>query len=157
MIDLVLSCLEEHGLTVNPQKWEWAVEETDWLGYWMTPTGLASPKAAKQLQSFIGMINFYWDMRRHWAHNLTPLTALTKVSNKKFAHDWNAECDKAFATVKAMICQEILLTYSNPDLPYNIETDASDKQLGTLIYQDSKPIVFFQSRAYLSSNKVPNY
>ena len=29
MIDLVLGCLEEHGFTVNPQKYEWAVAKTD--------------------------------------------------------------------------------------------------------------------------------
>jgi hypothetical protein len=78
MIDLVLSCPEEHGFTVNPQKCEWAVEETDWLGYWMTPMGLkpwqkeiepiltlAPLQTVKQLQSFIKMINFYCDMWRH--------------------------------------------------------------------------------------------
>jgi hypothetical protein len=79
MIDLVLSRLEEHGFTVNPQKFEWAVEEEiDWLGYWMTPTGLkpwqkniepilvlVPPSTVKQLRSFIGMINFYRDMWHH--------------------------------------------------------------------------------------------
>jgi hypothetical protein len=104
---------------------------------------LAPPQTVKQLQSFIGMINFYRDMWRHRAYILTPLTTMTKVLNKKFRQNWNTECDKAFAKVKAMICHEVLLCYPSPDLPYNIKTDASDKQLGAVIYQDGKPIGFF--------------
>jgi hypothetical protein len=83
----VLKCLQDNGFTVNPLKCKWAVQETSFLGFWFTPTGvkpwakkvqgilnLAPPQNCTEVCAFCGAVTFYWDMFPHCAHLLAPIT-----------------------------------------------------------------------------------
>ena len=40
VLDQILKQFNDNNLKCNPLKCSWAVQETDFLGYWMTPTGI---------------------------------------------------------------------------------------------------------------------
>ena len=157
-VSIVLNKLEANGYTVNPAKCHWGVAEVEWMGHLITRDGLkpwpkkvegivniAQPQSLKQLRAFIGMVNFYRDFWKKRADIMAPLTALMKVPRKEFLKHWTDEHTKAFKATKAMIAEDVLLAYPDPNKLFVIETDASDYQLGAIGYQDNQP-VFMWSR-----------
>ncbi len=84
---------------------------------------------------------------------LTPLTSLvgecgqTKTTKAKGTNKvpwhWDEVHQRAFDHVKATITKDVVLAYPDYSKVFGIYTDASSKQLGAVITQDSRPIAFF--------------
>ena len=80
------------------------------------------PRNLKQIQSFLGAVNYYRDMWPNQAHILSPLS---EKSGKKTFH-WTNEMDKAFLQMKAILSADTLMTYPNHKKLFQIYTDAFD-------------------------------
>ena len=50
--------------------------------------------------------------------------------------------------MKAIMSSESLLRYSDHNLPFDIETDASDYKLGGVITQGGHPVVFYTRKLH---------
>ena len=155
-LEKVLERISSANLRINITKCTFATSELEYLGYWVTREGirplaskveaiqhLQPPKTLKQLRSFLGLVNHYRDMWKRRSHMLAPLTEVTKVPKGSKAFKWGPEQDKAFQTVKQVISENVLLRFPDFQKPFDIHTDASDYQLGAVISQEGKPIVFY--------------
>jgi hypothetical protein len=104
---------------------------------------MVRPTTGKELRCFIGMVNYYQNM---WVRRSELLAPLTSMASKNVKFNWTDEHQKAFENIKKIIYIEVMLTFPDFSKPFHIYTDASDKQLGTVITEDEKPIAFYSRK-----------
>ncbi len=69
-----------------------------------------------------------------------------KNKTKKLPWRWDPIHQQAFDDVKATIAKDVVLAYPDFTKPFEIYTDAFTMQLGAMITQDNRPIVFFSRK-----------
>ena len=92
------------------------------------------PKNKKELQQFLGFVNFYRRFVEGFAKIVKPLAKLTG----KEQWEWTEDQQKAFKGLKAKISEEITLTIPNNEGQFRIEVDASDFAMGGILSQHQK-------------------
>jgi len=91
---------------------------------WSTPCHL------KDVQAFLGFVNFY----RRFIHNYSKITVpLTCLTCKSCPWNWSSDCKSAFQLLKSSFTSAPVLTHWDPDLPLVLETDVSDLALAAIL------------------------
>jgi hypothetical protein len=175
-LEQVLIRLRDAGLRVNIDKSFFAEDEIEYLGYILTQQGikpqakkvsaiiaLLPPKNVRELRRFLGMVQYYRDLWLRRSHLLAPLTDLvgecgttktTRASgSKKKRWHWDDMHQKAFEATKKAMSKDILLAYPNYNMPFEVYTDASKRQLGAVIVQNNRPIALFSRKLSKAQRK----
>ena len=100
---------------------------------------LPAPHTPKQLQSFLGLVNYLQPFIPSLASKTTFLHE--QVTN----WDWNSSTDQSFHCLKSWICNTLLrttLAYYDCTQPLVLQTDASKYSLSTALLQNNRPIAF---------------
>ena len=107
------------------------------------------PQCKKQVQSFIGMVNYLSKFSARLSELVEPICELSK---EKVPFNWGPEHDEAFWLIKKEIMVAPIPAYYNPNKPTILQTDASCKGLGACLLQNEKP-VYFASKALIEMQK----
>ena len=95
-------------------------------------TGYPVPKTVKQLQSFLGFVNYY----RKFIPNFSEIaSSLNKLMKKNTKYIWTNECQVAFETLKKAFISPSVLIYPDFNKPFLLTTDASGDALGAVLSQ----------------------
>jgi hypothetical protein len=108
---------------------------------WAAPS-FGTPKKNSQIR-FVSDFHQLNKWIIHRSHLLTPLTALTK-KNVKFK--WTKKHQQAFDLLKNSLAREVVLAYPDFSVSFEIYTDASKYQIGSVITQKDKPLAFYSRK-----------
>ena len=101
------------------------------------------PCSKKEVQSFIGMINYLIKFLPRLTKLSEPIRELIK---EKVPFKWGPEHQESFAMLKKELVRAPVLTYYNPQKETILQRDASTKGLGACLLLDKRPI-YFTSKA----------
>ena len=107
------------------------------------------PNCKKQVQSFMGMVNYLSTFSAHLSELREPIC---KLSKEKVPFNWGPEHEESFKLVKREIENAPILAYYNPRKSIVLQTDVSIKGLGACLLQDERP-VYFASKALAEAQR----
>ncbi len=157
----VLEILQDNGLQINPAKCIFSAPSLSFLGHHVDSRGISPlkrhvqvlsdfppPTDIKQLQRYLGMINFYRRFLPGIAGTLQPLTDLLRGNPKTLV--WSESANAAFVAGKAALASCTKLVHPTPGATISLAVDASDTHVGAVLQQLANgswlPLAFFSRK-----------
>ena len=171
-LERVFKILEENGLVVNRKKCILGATSIEFLGHLVDANGIrplpekveaikkvSPPTTIKELQRFLGMVNYYRRFVRKAAHHLFFLFEC--LGNKPKKLDWDKNMQQSFDAIKLALSNAAMLAHPDSSLPLAITSDASDVAIGAVLEQRGpkgwEPLAFFSKKLSTSQQKWPPY
>ena len=156
----VLQRLHERELYVKLEKCEFHVQETRFLGFIISPDGIAMdpdriktivewpvPKSQHDIQVFLGFANFYRRFIEGYSRVVLPLTNLLRKMRKFL---WTSAAQSAFDRLKTLFTSAPILKHFDPELPSTLHADSSGAAISGIISQPHNgvlhPVAFWSRK-----------
>lgn len=132
--------VSSEGIKINP-------ENVQTIKKWPTPT------KKKDVESFLGFMNYHRDYIPKYAKIALPLHEIAKP---KAPFDWQKKHQLAFYAMKTALIDAVILNYPNSVNTFILDTDAPDNTIGaelTQIQQGKEKPISFASKVLSSAQR----
>ncbi len=149
----IFEIIKKNNLKLSIEKCNFLCSQVKYLGHIISSNGIRPdedklksvenfpiPKKVKDVQSFLGLANYYRIFVEKYAYIANPLTNLLR-KNVKF--EWTSECDQAFKKLKTKLIQAPILAQFKEDCEVEIFTDACMYGMSAILgqIQNNKHVV----------------
>lgn len=144
-LEVVLQCLQEADLILNPKKCLFGAKQIKILGHLVSGEGIRPdpdkvlavsnfpvPKNIHDVRSFLGLCSYFRRFIENFCHRAQPLQELVK-GDAKFK--WTNTQALAFDDLKQALVSDPVLGLFNEDDPTELHTDASGYGIGAVLTQ----------------------
>ena len=144
-LELVLDRVAEYGLQLKSTKCNLFRTSVPFLGHIVGRAGLECdpnklsavanwipPSTIKGVRKFLGFTGYY---RRFVPDYSTVAQPLVRLLGKDCKFKWTDACQDAFKALRALLIKAPVLAFPKEDLPYIVDTDASDYGIGGVLSQ----------------------
>jgi len=148
IVKRVLEILQKNKLYLKAEKCEFEKTKVEYLGLIisqgrieMDPVKIEGvsqwpePQNVKEVQSFIGFVNFYRRFIQDFSDIARPLHNLTR---KETPWTWASEQKAAFKILKDKVTSSPILIFPDESKPYKVEADSSDYATGAVLSQEGE-------------------
>ena len=141
----VFQVIKLHNLKLKPKKCFFGMNKVAYLGHIINSEGVhvdnnktnimnkfPIPTKKKDILSFLGLTGYYRRFVPNYSEISRPLVNLTK---KNVAFQFEQEEKEAFETLKEYLTNAPVLSFPRFDLPFILQTDASNHGIGSVLAQ----------------------
>ena len=142
-LELTLQRLDDFGIKLKESKCSFMQDEVEYFAFIVNKDGihpspkkveailkLEDPSNKKEVQSWLGIVNFYRKFVPNMSTVVQPLTHIL-ANNVEWA--WTEECLNACQLVKKLLVSSEVLIHYDPKKPLVLAVDASSHGLGAVI------------------------
>ena len=157
----VFKILADNGLVVNRAKCVLGQTSLEFLGYMVDANGISPledrvaairettpPTTVKELQRFLGVINYYRRFIKNAAGHAHHL--FKALAGKPKVLKWTFECQMSFEALKGALAAATLLHHPRKDAQLALTADASKIAIGAVLEQRGprgwEPLGFFSAK-----------
>lgn len=144
-IRAVLTQIKAANLKLKPSKCHLLQREVGFLGHILSAEGVkpapdniekimkwSAPTSVKEVQSFLGMTNYYRRFIQDYSTIARPLIDLTK-KDKPFK--WTDQCESAFLRLQKLLTSTPIMAHPREHENFILDTDACDVSVGAVLSQ----------------------
>uniref|UniRef100_A0A0A9W3X7 RNA-directed DNA polymerase n=1 Tax=Lygus hesperus TaxID=30085 RepID=A0A0A9W3X7_LYGHE len=152
----------ENNIKFNKEKMQYKLKEVQYLGFIFSEEGvrpdptktkaiveMKTPASVKDLQRFLGAVNFINKFIPSYSQVTAPLRELMKKNSK---WEWTDRQQNAFTKIKKLVTKTPTLKIFNAQHEVVIQCDASQDGIGCCLLQNKQPVAF-ASRSLTEAEK----